>query len=252
VPAVPSGSSPSGVPAAPQLNVLQVHLTDDQSFPFQSATHPNLTLHGAFSVAETYSHADLAGLVAFAADRGIAVQVETDTPGHAGGWRGEAGFLAEPGGYPDVSTPATIGVLSDVLGELAATGANGTHHLGGDEVEVSAWSSNPKVAAWAAAQGLPFSGGCCRAAPSGIRPYNATDCSVLCRWHMEHAKAARAGALPPSTHLPTVALTNRVALMTTPSHVRWTPRELTQPRTPPPQRDTTTCTCGRTPQGAKA
>ena len=26
-----------------KLNVLQLHLTDDQSFPFQSLTHPNIT-----------------------------------------------------------------------------------------------------------------------------------------------------------------------------------------------------------------
>ena len=48
-----------------KLNVLHLHLTDDQGFRFRSDAYPELASPEAYSVTE------LAGLVAYAADRGV-------------------------------------------------------------------------------------------------------------------------------------------------------------------------------------
>jgi hypothetical protein len=45
-----------------KLNVLLLHLTDDQSFPFESSTHPNITAMGAFNSESVYSHQDVRDL----------------------------------------------------------------------------------------------------------------------------------------------------------------------------------------------
>ena len=58
--------------------MLQIHLTDDQSFPFQSLSHPNLTAVGAFDNASVYTHADITAIVQHARARGVVVQVGTN------------------------------------------------------------------------------------------------------------------------------------------------------------------------------
>jgi hexosaminidase len=76
-----------------KCNVLHWHMSDTQSFPFQSKTHPKMWL-GAYSSQEKYTQADIAGIVEYARLRGIRVMVEFDMPGHAGSWC--------KGGYPYV------------------------------------------------------------------------------------------------------------------------------------------------------
>ena len=61
--------------AACKLNVLHLHLTDDQAFRFPSRSLP-ITNERQYSVAE------LSGLVEYAAQRGIRVVPEIDMPGH--------------------------------------------------------------------------------------------------------------------------------------------------------------------------
>ena len=63
-----------------KLNVLHLHLTDDQGFRFQSRASPKL------ASAESYSRGELRTLVTVAAERGIRVIPELDVPGHATSW----------------------------------------------------------------------------------------------------------------------------------------------------------------------
>lgn len=181
-----------------KLNVLQIHLTDDQSFPFESLSHPNLTAVGAFDNASIYTHADVTAIVKHANARGIVVQVELDMPAHCGSWQGVPGFLDQwdldhhTSAMPDPSKPATYKVIADVLAELRSLGVSTTHQIGGDEFTGAAWEADPALKAWANGQHLSFpAGGCERSSPSGKTKYNASDCSVLCRFHQQHALAAK-------------------------------------------------------------
>ena len=89
-----------------KMNVLHVHLTDAQSFPYLSDAVPALAERGAFSanrgcaspfnpmpgarsdisVACTYSTGELKSLVSYAADHGVRVMFEVDTPAHSASW----------------------------------------------------------------------------------------------------------------------------------------------------------------------
>jgi hexosaminidase len=54
---------------------MLLHLTDDQSFPFESSTHPNITKFGAAAPNEVYAHADVTAIAAYAKARGVWIQV---------------------------------------------------------------------------------------------------------------------------------------------------------------------------------
>jgi len=57
-----------------KMNVLHWHIVDSYGFPFVSASVPDLAQHGAWAFpAAAYSPGDVAGVVTFAADRGIRV-----------------------------------------------------------------------------------------------------------------------------------------------------------------------------------
>ena len=75
-----------------KYNVFHWHITDAQSFPFESHLFPNLTL-GAYSGLQIYTHDDVKYVIDFAKDRGIRVIPEFDLPGHCSSWNaGYPGF----------------------------------------------------------------------------------------------------------------------------------------------------------------
>lgn len=74
--------------AASKLNTFHWHLTDSQSFPFDSSQFPEMAKWGAYSSDEVYSPEDVKDLSNYAKIRGVRVLVEIDSPAHAGaGWQ---------------------------------------------------------------------------------------------------------------------------------------------------------------------
>jgi Glycosyl hydrolase family 20, catalytic domain/beta-acetyl hexosaminidase like len=66
-----------------KLNALHWHLTDSQSWPYQSAMYPELAAKGAYCEKCVYGALDIQRVVREAADRGIRVVLEIDLPGHS-------------------------------------------------------------------------------------------------------------------------------------------------------------------------
>lgn len=165
-----------------RLNILHLHLTDDQGWRIEINGYPRLTdiaawrertvighhnvkdpdadqyleeRHGGY-----YTQAELRELVAFARERGITVVPEIDLPGHM-----QAAIAAYPefGTRPEVQhkvrdtwgvSEHVLGVsdeafqfVKDVLTQVCDIFDAPYVHIGGDEVPRVEWENNPAVEA---------------------------------------------------------------------------------------------------------
>lgn len=145
-----------------KLNVLHLHLTDDQGWRIELPSRPLLTQRSAQTdvgggVGGFYSAEDYATLVAYAAARHITIVPEIDVPGHINAALHAYGELTPSGEAAGVYTgtavgfsqlhrdlPATTGFLTDVFTDLAAMTPGEWVHIGGDEV----FTIGPEEYAW--------------------------------------------------------------------------------------------------------
>jgi hexosaminidase len=144
-----------------KLNVLHLHLTDDQGWRIQIDSWPKLTtVGGSTEVAGGpggfYTKADYAEIVRYAADRFITVVPEIDMPAHTHSaiaaypelGCGRPAPAPNPNAPPGLYTGIRVGFsalchdkqvvhrfVDDVVRELAAMTPGPYIHLGGDEVE---------------------------------------------------------------------------------------------------------------------
>ncbi|THA27787.1 beta-N-acetylhexosaminidase [Streptomyces sp. RKND-216] len=159
-----------------KLNVLHLHLTDDQGWRLQIRRHPRLTEVGAWRPRTRlghrasplwderphggfYTHDDIREIVAYAAERHITVVPEIDVPGHS-----QAAVAAHPElGNADAVDTAALGVWTDwgvsphvlaptdrtlrfyeeVLEEVLELFPSPWIHVGGDEVPTGEWRASP-------------------------------------------------------------------------------------------------------------
>lgn len=139
-----------------KLNVLHLHLTDDQGFRIESRTHPEL--HTKASDGHFFTQAEMRELIRYAADRGIRVVPEFDVPGHATSWCVSHPELASaPGPYEicrrwgiehpvlDPTNEALYPLLDDFFGEMAALFPDAFMHIGGDENDGVHWTANARI-----------------------------------------------------------------------------------------------------------
>jgi hexosaminidase len=137
-----------------KLNVLHLHLSDDQGWRIEIKSRPLLaTMGGATQVGGGpggfYTQADYAEIVRYAQERYITVVPEIDMPGHT-----NAALVAHPELSCSRRPPAlytgtevgwstfchnkeeTYALIDDIVRELAAITPGRYIHIGGDEVEV--------------------------------------------------------------------------------------------------------------------
>jgi hexosaminidase len=141
-----------GLMAHYKLNVLHLHLTDDQGWRLHLRSRPLLTrLSSSTSVdgdpGGYYTAEDYADLVAYGAVRGVRVVPEIDVPGHVNAATHAYGELTPSGEPTDTYTgievgfsrlhadlPATGPFLTSVFADVAAMTPGEYVHIGGDEV----------------------------------------------------------------------------------------------------------------------
>jgi len=140
-----------------KFNALHWHVVDSQSFPYESAAYPDLSILGAYSGAHVFTREDVNRVVQYAAERGVRVVPEFDTPGHVASWGlGQKGLLTEcydtKSGQPngqfgpiDPSREENYAFLSRLFHEVSLHFPDQYMHLGGDEVPFDCWKSNPGI-----------------------------------------------------------------------------------------------------------
>ncbi len=134
-----------------KLNVLHLHLSDDQGWRIEIKSWPDLTkIGGSTEVGGGkggyYTQKQFKELVRYAADRYITIVPEIDMPGHI-----HAALASYPRlncdnkrkklytgihvGFSTLCThkPVTYQFLNDVIGEIAAMSPGPWFHIGGDE-----------------------------------------------------------------------------------------------------------------------
>jgi hexosaminidase len=125
-----------------KMNVLHLHLTDDQGFRLHSGAYPQL------ASTESYSAAEVRALIEFAADLGVRVVPELDVPGHVNSWLEKY----PEWGLAEVAPSQKFGVheaclnvtdervytaLESLFGEVAALFPDDYVHIGGDVYTVT-------------------------------------------------------------------------------------------------------------------
>ncbi|CAM5194602.1 family 20 glycosylhydrolase [Alishewanella longhuensis] len=151
--------------ASAKLNVLHLHLTDDQGWRFESKLYPRLQQIGGAD--GFYTQEELRQLVRYAAERGIRVVPEIDLPGHTtalGAAYPE--YMSQPGPsqpethwgvHPAVLDPTNEQLypfLEQLLAEVTAVFPDRYLHIGGDEVVSDHWLATPHIVAFMQQQQL--------------------------------------------------------------------------------------------------
>ncbi len=148
-----------------KLNVLHLHLSDDQGWRVEIYSRLLLAQIGGFRADPAYggkpyggflSKADVADLVAYAAARHIRIVPEIDMPGHSIAAIAAYPFLSCSG--KERSVTSRVGIHRDilcagkestyefvfsVLDEICEMFPSGMIHIGGDEVPLQHWTQCP-------------------------------------------------------------------------------------------------------------
>lgn len=150
-----------------KLNTFHWHISDSQSFPLLLKSHPELTMHSAYSMDKIYKPEEVVDIVKYAKARGVRVIPEIDIPGHVGeGWshlnltscyspRPEDFCKgAHPCGQLDPSKSEVYQVLEDVYREIVEYFEfPEIVHMGNDEVFNECWNASSSLQSWMINQG---------------------------------------------------------------------------------------------------
>lgn len=139
-----------------KMNVLHLHLSDDQGFRVESKTYPKL--HEMGSDGQYFTQIQVKEIIEYANLRGIRVVPEFDMPAHTTAWFVGYPFLASaPGPYQiereiGIFDPAinpaddrTYGFLDTLLTEMCQLFNDEYFHIGGDECNGNQWNANPSI-----------------------------------------------------------------------------------------------------------
>ena len=128
-----------------KMNVLHLHLTDDQGWRIEVPTWPLLSEIGGSGASGDrpggcYTLAEFAEIVDYAGERFVSIVPEIDLPGHTGAavraypeLEGAEGGGSGPVGTMDPDAPRVREFVTDVLATVASVSPCPYLHIGGDE-----------------------------------------------------------------------------------------------------------------------
>ena len=142
-----------------KMNVLHLHLSDDQGFRFGSLALPKL------ASVDHYTIEQLQTLVVYAADRGVRIVPELDVPGHVTHWLcAYPQWGSEPAnpsqrfgvhlGCLDPTRDEVYVALASLFAEVAQVFPDRYVHVGGDEVNPTWWQRSESIQAFIAERNL--------------------------------------------------------------------------------------------------
>lgn len=157
-----------------KMNVLHLHLTDNEGFRFESKVYPALQAKG--SNGEYYTQSQIRELIGFAQARGITIIPEFDIPGHTKSWFAGHPELSSSSGpftpgspvdfklngqmnlasimqmvqtapFPtiDPTKESTYTFLDKFFAEVSALFPAAFIHVGADENNGVVWKNNPAI-----------------------------------------------------------------------------------------------------------
>ncbi len=151
--------------ASVKMNVLHLHLSEDQMFGIESKVFPRLTAVGAEG--NFFTQEEMKKIIAHAGQRGIRIVPEFDVPGHCTAMlRAYPELAAVPRDYGlqryfgifdpalDVTKPYTYEFLDKLFGEMAALFPDEYFHIGGDENTGEDWKKSPGISAYMQERGM--------------------------------------------------------------------------------------------------
>ncbi len=153
-----------------KMNVLHLHLTDDQGWRIEIKSHPELTEKGAkfhpeYNEPEShqgfYSQDEMKDIIRYAGSKGVTIVPEIEMPGHSTAvlvcypelsCTGEIAdkifpFFKGPGVTPDIlcaGNEETFALIEDVIDEIVEVFPSEFIHIGGDEAPKVRWEQCPK------------------------------------------------------------------------------------------------------------
>ncbi|VAX26736.1 beta-glycosyl hydrolase, partial [hydrothermal vent metagenome] len=142
--------------AAVKMNVLHLHLSEDQGFRIESKVYPKLQELGSDGL--YYTQTEMKEIIKYAGDRGIRIIPEFDVPGHTTSWFvGYPELASAPGPYqiernwgvmdPTINPTKeeTYEFLDNLFGEMTALFPDEYFHIGGDENNGKQWDANDSI-----------------------------------------------------------------------------------------------------------
>ncbi len=167
--------------ATVKMNVLHLHLTDDEGFRIESKLFPKL--HEKGSNGQYFTQDQVKDIIAYARLRGIMVVPEFDLPGHTRSWFAAfPEFASAPGPYEPgprfnigLNSDGTINMgaimsapsptidptreevykfLEKFFGEMASLFPSQYVHIGADENNGVAWKNNPAIVSYMKQKGI--------------------------------------------------------------------------------------------------
>jgi len=153
-----------------KMNVLHLHLTDDQGWRIEIKSHPELTKKGAkfhpeYNEPEShqgfYSQDEMKDIIRYAGSKGVTIVPEIEMPGHSTAilvcypelsCTGKIAdkvfpFFKGPGVTPDIlcaGNEETFALIQDIIDEIVEVFPSEFIHIGGDEAPKVRWEKCPK------------------------------------------------------------------------------------------------------------